>query len=431
MALAEFQWIRQHGKQMDSDLRSSLIRRLSILRWVPCIMHRAFLPVLQRFQRIPVLVQLNEKTITSSTLQKTLQSPHSSESNYYSSILTYRVHLTLHQLRETVTCPEVRRIYLDRKVYTLLDVASKATHAPLAWEHDNEGEGATIAIVDTGIHPHPDLTYPESRILAFKDFVKNKTKPYDDNGHGTHCAGDAVGNGHSSNNRYRGTAPAAKLVGVKVLARKGTGNLSDVIAGIQWCIDHREKYQIRIISLSLGSRSTTSYQEDPVSQIVEKAWEKGIVVVAAAGNDGPDSGTISSPGNHPRIITVGATDDQGEPDGSKQIIASFSSRGPTLDGITKPDIVAPGTDITSLRVKRSYIDKMSPETRVGDHYCTLSGTSMATPIVAGLVAILLTRHPDWTPDKIKEALTKHSLDIHRPANEQGVGCVRLDSSLVD
>ncbi|SFS66999.1 S8 family peptidase [Marininema halotolerans] len=430
MALAEFQWIRQHGKRMDSDLRTSLIRRLSILRWVPCIMHRAFLPALQRFRRLPVLVQLNEETITSSALQKNLQSSHASHSTYYSSIQTYRVHLTLKQLQETVTCPEVRRIYLDRKVYTLLDVATKATNAPIAWEHDNEGDGATIAIVDTGIHPHPDLTKPQSRIIAFKDFVKNKTKPYDDNGHGTHCAGDAAGNGFSSQGNYRGPAPEAKLIGVKVLAREGSGNLSTVIAGIQWCIDHRAQYQIRVISLSLGSRSMTNYEDDPVSQIVERAWEHGIVVVAAAGNDGPDSGTISSPGNHPRIITVGATDDHGEPNGTKQTIASFSSRGPTLDGISKPDIVAPGTDIVSLRVKRCYIDKMSPETRVGEHYCTLSGTSMATPIVAGLVALLITRHPDWSPDQIKEALIKHASDIQEDKNSQGAGSAHLDSSLI-
>src|SRR5690606_13484017 len=207
---------------------------------------------------------------------------------------------------------------------------------------------------------------------AFKDFVKGKTSPYDDNGHGTHCAGDAAGNGYASDGKYKGPAPGAKLIGVKVLDKAGSGQLSDVISGIEWCIQNREKYNIRVLSLSLGSRTNSSYKDDPVAQAVEKAWDHGITVVAAAGNDGPDPGTISSPGIHPRIITVGASNDKGTPTIRDDEAASFSSRGPTPDGVTKPDLLAPGTDIVSLRVPRSYIDKMSPDSRINRHYTTLS-----------------------------------------------------------
>ncbi|MFC4076895.1 S8 family peptidase [Salinithrix halophila] len=430
MSQTQYQWIREFGKRMDSNLRSSLIHRLSVLRWIPCVMHRSAIRMIHRLSRLPVLVQLEDDAVVGSAWQQSLSNLHTPP-DYYDSIRTYRMDLTPNQLQEILTYPEVRRAYLDRKVYTLLDVASKTVEAPLAWSLDNEGQGATIAVIDTGIHPHPDLTSPRSRILAFKDFVKGKNQPYDDNGHGTHCSGDAAGNGFSSDGKYKGPAPAAGLVGVKVLTKVGSGNLSNVIAGIQWCIDNREKYNIRIISLSLGSRSTTSYREDPVAQITEKAWEQGIVVVAAAGNDGPDAGTISSPGIHPRILTVGATDDKGTPEEADDIIAPFSSRGPTSDGINKPDLVAPGTAITSLRVKGSYIDKTSPDSQVGEHYCTLSGTSMATPIVAGLAAVLLTSHPDWTPDQVKKALIDSAHDMGRPPDEQGAGCVRLDRSLLD
>lgn len=428
MAQTPYRWIREYGRRMDSSLRSSLIQRLQVLRYVPCVFHRATLSLIHRLSRVPVLVQLDRSLQPDRVFGNTLfamQSPR----NYFSSIHTVRMNLTLSQLEKMISLPEVKRIYLDRKVHALLDTAVPAVGAPLAWSAGNRGEGATIAIIDTGIHPHPDLVNPQSRILAFKDYVKGKSKPYDDNGHGTHCAGDAAGNGHSSGGKYKGPAPGAKLVGVKVLNKMGAGNLSDVIAGIEWCITHRKKYNIRVISLSLGSRTQTSYRDDPVAQAAEQAWKQGITVVTAAGNDGPDAGTISSPGIHPCVITVGASDDKGTIAISDDDVASFSSRGPTTDHIDKPDVLAPGTGITSLRVPRSYLDKTAPDSRVNRYYTTLSGTSMAAPIVAGLVAVLLTRNPDWTPDQVKEELVQSAKSLGLPPNVQGKGIIQTDPLL--
>lgn len=413
MAQSPYHWIREYGRRMDSSLRSLLIQRLQLLRYVPCIFHRTTQSLIHRLSRVPVLVQLEQNLQPDSLLGNTLfamQSPR----NYFSSIHTIRMNITLSQLKKMISLPEVKRIYLDRKIYALLDTVVPAVGAPLAWSMGNQGEGATIAIIDTGIHPHPDLVHPQSRILAFKDYVKGKTKPYDDNGHGTHCAGDAAGNGHSSGGKYKGPAPGANLVGVKVLNKMGSGNLSDVIGGIEWCITHRAQYNIRVLSLSLGSRTQTSYRDDPVAQAAEQAWKQGITVVAAAGNDGPDPGTISSPGIHPHVITVGASNDNGTPTLSDDDVTPFSSRGPTIDHIAKPDVLAPGAGITSLRAPRSFIDKTAPDSRDGRYYISLSGTSMATPIVAGLVAVLLTRNPKWTPDQVKKELLQSAKSLGLP-----------------
>ncbi len=415
-------WLRVHGRRMDSALRNDLIRRLHLLRWIPCFLHRTALGVMENLTRVPVLIQLDasRKTGIAAAEHHALEFP---VRRVFDNLGLYSCRLSLRQIRELMERPEVSKIYLDRKVYALLDTATPATRAPQVWEGQNRGEGVTIAVVDTGIDPHPDLTRPDNRIVAFKDFVGGLSEPYDDNGHGTHVAGCAAGNGYASDGKYQGTAPGARLVGVKVLDKTGAGNLSDVIAGIKWCIDNRDRYNIRIISLSLGSPPSGSWRDDPVCRVVEEAWNHGITVVAAAGNSGPEPGTISSPGNHPRIITVGASDDNDTADPGNDTIASFSSRGPTADGVEKPDLVAPGVDITSLRVPGSYLDKMSPDNRTGSQYLTLSGTSMSTPIVSGIAALILSAHPELTPDQVKQRLLSTARDLGFSPNEQGKGLV--------
>lgn len=323
--------------------------------------------------------------------------------------------------------PGVKKIYLDRTVTALLNTATPSTGAPSVWSKlQRKGEGVTIAVVDTGIYPHADLG---ARIIGFKDFIGKKRKPYDDNGHGTHCAGCAAGDGTLSSGLYRGSAPKSSVVGVKVLDQKGSGSLSNVIAGIQWCIQNKAKYNIRIISLSLGSVAELSYKEDPICQIVEHAWNSGIVVVVAAGNSGPKSKTISSPGNHPSVITVGATDDRGTIDPSDDTIANFSSRGPTPDGISKPDIVAPGTSIISLRSPSSYLDRYAADNRVGKNYCSMSGTSMATPLVAGICALIISTNPSITPNEVKQRIKKGAISLGLASNAQGAGIINAEKAV--
>lgn len=172
----------------------------------------------------------------------------------------------------------------------------------------------------------------EGRITAFKDFVKNKATPYDDNGHGTHCAGDVAGNGLLSDGKYRGPAPDANLVGIKVLNKMGSGSLSTVIAGIKWCIQNKSQYQINVLSLSLGSTAEQSAADDPGVKAVEAAWDNGMVVCVAAGNAGPSEQTIGSPGISSKVITVGAVDDHNTVDRSEDVVADFQAAALPLIG---------------------------------------------------------------------------------------------------
>lgn len=354
------------------------------------------------------------------------------------------------------------------------------------------GKGVTIAVIDSGLYPHPDFISPKNRIVAFVDMVNGRAVPYDDNGHGTHVAGDAAGSGLLSNGLYRGPAPEAQLVGVKVLSGSGSGRTSDVVKGIDWVIKNKDKYGIKIINLSLGHSSKKDIRKDPVDMVVEKAYKAGIVVVAAAGNEGPHSSTIGAPGDSPYAITVGAVDDRNTPDPNDDKVTDFSSRGPAKNGESKPDIVAPGEaiiaanvpgtehEMTAHRMKlmnesfkwlltlsddelkkvpqttlavmglrgpaiikiqnkiedaRKDIEHMLARTeRVpitqGGAYIGMPGTSMASPIVAGVVAELLEANPNLTPRQIKKILKESAQPLsHCGAKAQGSGMINPEGAL--
>jgi len=335
---------------------------------------------------------------------------------------------------------DVSSISYDTEVQSCLDTAVPAINAPAAWTADFAGKGITVAVVDTGIYPHLDLTQPINRIIAFKDFINKRTSPYDDYGHGTHVAGIIAGNGTKSNGQYKGVAPEANLVGVKVLDSTGGGRVSDVIAGIQWVVQNKAAYNIQVINLSLGAPAAESYTTDPLSQAVEAAWNAGLVVTVAAGNSGPAPGTINTPGINPHIITVGAVDERGTVDTTDDVIAGFSSRGPTIDGLSKPDLVAPGVSITSLAADTSYLPKKNSgpkakpdkpskaksqaqpiQTTISNYYDSMSGTSTATPMVAGTAALLLEQNPDWTPDEVKGQMMSNAVELGFAPDEQGAG----------
>jgi serine protease AprX len=199
-------------------------------------------------------------------------------------------------------------------------------------------------------------------------------------------------------------APGANLVSIKVAGRDGSSDVSNVIAGIQWAVSFRDRYGIKVLNLSLGTDSTQTYRTDPLNFAVEKAWSSGIVVVVAASNRGPGARTISKPGDDPFVITVGAIDDQGTPGLGDDQLPNFSSRGPTAaDGLAKPDVVAPGAHVVSLRAPGSAIDTQFPN-YIDSAYRKGSGTSMATGVVAGAVALMLQANPTMAPDRVKYAL---------------------------
>ena len=296
---------------------------------------------------------------------------------------------------------DVERVWPDLPVHTWLDASVPLLEVPQVWADSGRGAGIKISIVDTGIDPaHPDF---EGRIRASRDFT-GKGSVADGHGHGTHVASTAAGSGAASGGKYVGIAPEALIYVAKVLDDNGGGMMSDVMAGIEWAVDEGAQ----VINLSLGAPGPGD-GDDALSVLCDAAVEEGVVVCAAAGNSGPGARTVGPPGVARLVVTVGATD---KSDG----IASFSSRGPTTDGRTKPDIVFPGVGIVAARAAGTGMG-----TPVGDRYTSASGTSMATPHATGAVALLLEAYPDLTPAGVKDVLMRTAKDLGLDGNTQGAG----------
>ena len=316
--------------------------------------------------------------------------------------------------------PTVARIHHDATVGTqrsadppvvappdqLSEVYPLVVNANHVWQQGTTGGGVTVAVLDSGVAADADLVQPANRILASVNFADVRTAS-DPGGHGTHIAGIIAGNGTRSGGQIVGIAPQANIVDVRVLGSIGSGRISSVIRGIEWVIAHRTVYNIRVINLSFGARANLSYRADPMAAAVEIAWRRGLVVVAASGNGGPVGGTVLTPGIDPYAITVGATDDRGTLGRGDDMLAWFSAWG-SADSNAKPDLVAPGRRIVSIRVPGSALDTLFPERVVvaqnGSTYFRLTGTSMATAVASGAAALLLARRPDLTPDQVKALL---------------------------
>jgi serine protease AprX len=241
-------------------------------------------------------------------------------------------------------------------------------------------------------------------------------------GHGTHVASVVGGDGSESGGKYIGVAPMVNIINVKVSNDDGSAMIKDVVAGLQWVLEHKDAYNIRVVNLSLNSSVAESYQTSPLDAAVEILWFNKIVVVASAGNQG--SGAIFPPANDPFIITVGATDDKGTNSLSDDVIASFSAYGQTSDGFKKPDLVAPGKNIIARLVNQNMgLANTHPANKVGDQYFRMSGTSMAAPMVSGAVALLLQDEPNLTPDQVKYrlAVTANKSWAGYIANKTGAG----------
>lgn len=428
MDIQDLNWLRSNSHKLDRELRGKVLGLYRSVSKAPCFLQKIYRWYQDEFRKIPVIVK--STPFRGEEPRRQLESLLYSQCKHVKALKLingYSASLSVKAIKELTDSSLVSKIYLDREVQALLNVAVPAVKANQLWDKGYTGKGVTIAVLDTGIYPHPDFLEPVNRLIAFVDLVNNRnSRPYDDNGHGTHCAGAAAGNGYASSGKYRGPAFQANLVAIKILDRLGSGKASQMIKGLEWCLHNKEKYNIRIISLSLGYKATESYREDPVCQAVGKIWESGIVVCAAAGNDGPEVKTINSPGIHKDIITVGASDDLSTPQLSDDKVADFSSRGPTIDGLTKPDILAPGTNVISARAKGSLLDKLNTNEKktMDDWYISLSGTSMAAPLCAGLIAQLLEAQPHLTPEEVKVRLKNSCTKVNFvDANTQGEGLV--------
>lgn len=279
-------------------------------------------------------------------------------------------------------------------------VYSTVVRADKAWAAGHTGQGVGVAVIDTGVNAVGDLA---GRVSHSADFTV-EGDGVDRYGHGTFVAGMIAGTG-ATDAGVTGTAPGAHIVSLKIAGADGSADVTHVLAALQYAVSFRDELDIDVINLSLGTDSTQDYRIGLLNMAVERAWANGIVVVVSASNRGPEAGTISKPGDDPFVITVGAADDRTTPGLGDDSVPAFSAVGPTLaNGISKPDLVAPGTSVVSSRAHGSTVDVENPGARIGDDHFVGSGTSFASGVVSGAAALVLSRTPDLTPDQVKARL---------------------------
>ena len=321
---------------------------------------------------------------------------------------------------------------------SMYTVARKLVDADDYWSRGYTGEGVDVAVIDTGVVPVDGLTTPGKVIngadLSFES-QSSSFKYLDTNGHGTFMAGIIAGRDSSvtsvpgaNPDQFLGMAPDARIVNVKVADAFGATDVSQVIAGIDWVVQHRNDpgMNIRVLNLSFGTDGTQSYRTDPLAFAAEQAWRKGIVVVVSAGNDGYGSSALNNPAYDPYVLAVGAVDARGTASKTDDTVPSWSSTG---DGTRNPDLVAPGTSIVSLRNPGSVVDSENPQAVVGGRFFRGSGTSQAAAIVSGAAALVLEERPGIRPDQLKALLTRTATKVPggNPA-AQGKGMLNLQAA---
>jgi serine protease AprX len=340
------------------------------------------------------------------------------------------VHISLVNVFKLIERPEVIMIEDNSEFTITLDTAVPSVGADkVKSDFWFTGKGVTIAVIDTGIDAKhmslddmdDDPTTNDPKVIGWYDVINNRSTPYDDNGHGSHVSGIIAGTG-APGKKYVGVAPGAKLVGVKVLSSIGSGSTAGVMKGVEWVIDNKNKYNISVISMSLGSLAIpfiTNNGRSAESRLLDTATDQGIVVVVAAGNAGPRYETVGPPGDSEKAITVGSVRDD-------HIISTYSSRGPVGipgDMYIKPDVCAPGELVISVKAN-SLTD-----------YVAASGTSMATPMTAGVVALMLSAKPSLTPTEVKNYLTKSAdrdkkIGVQQtPNNDYGWGVINAYATI--
>jgi serine protease AprX len=343
--------------------------------------------------------------------------------------------------------PLVERLSHDRVVAAAMDRTAATVGARAVREQLNvDGSGIGVAVIDSGITPwHDDLGDGSGgqRVVRFVDFVNGRPDPYDDYGHGTHVAGIVAGNGFHSDGARTGVAPGAHLIVLKVLNAAGEGRISDVIAALDYVVVNKDALQIRVVNLSVAGGVHESYHSDPLTLAAKRAVAAGLVVVAAAGNNGRGPtgraryGGVTSPGNAPWVLTVGASSHMGTADRVDDTMAAFSSRGPgAVDYGAKPDVVAPGVGIESLIDPASALYAASASLLSGTTaasyfpYMSLSGSSMSAPVASGTIALMLQANPALTPNAVK-AILQYTAESYAGHDflTQGAGFINAKGSV--
>lgn len=346
-------------------------------------------------------------------LKKILHNRNIKVTNEYPFIKSLYVTVNKKELALLSTFSQVKFISALSHASALMNVARKILGVN---DIHSAGEGIGIAFIDTGIVKHGDFCMNKNRIICFKDFVNDKKQCYDDNGHGTFVAGVCSGNGALSAGHYSGIAPKSNIISLKALNSLGEASADRILNAMEWIYNNYRAYNIRVVCMSFGS-DPLGYN-DPIMTGAEALWKAGMVVVAAAGNSGPESQTIKSPGVSSQIITVGGFNDNriDEQNVEKNFfeMADFSSRGPAFARF-KPDLIAPAVDIISCGRDRPYV--------------VLSGTSVATPMVAGLSALIIERQPKILPIDVKRHLLSCATPICFNRNFEGYGYPELNKIL--
>ena len=323
---------------------------------------------------------------------------------------------------------------------------SQVAGAEVLHRHGVRGSGVTVAVLDSGLWDHPDLvnnTQGNNRVIARYNAINDtEGEVFDESGHGSHLtsilahSGKTLAQGAPTGG-FKGVAPDASVVAIKAFDESGQGGLLNIVRGVQWAVDNREKHNIRVLNLSFSARPRWPYYLDPINQAVMRAWAEGITVIAAAGNSGPEPMTVGSPGNLPYIITVGAVTDSWTVDTrADDYVPDFSARGPTPEAHIKPDIVAPGGHMTGLTRPGSGLVKQHPDYILPGGELVMTGTSQAAALVSGLVALLLQLEPDLTPDDVKckllgtaePAINTDGLLAYSPF-QQGHGYVNISRAI--
>jgi serine protease AprX len=345
-----------------------------------------------------------------------------------------------------VQLPDVRWVSLDAPMQStacgkcvdtknLANTYIRAIKADQVWNNSpyRQGTGIGVAVLDSGVNPNGDLytNMGVNRQVADASFNSDYNQnPSDGYGHGTHVASIVGGDGSDSGGKYIGVAPLVNIINVKVSNDDGSAMMTDVVAGLQWVLENKNTYNIRVVNISLNSSVAESYHTSPLDAAVEILWFNKIVVVVSAGNHGESA--LFPPANDPFVITVGAVDDKGTNSISDDVMASFSAYGTTSDGVKKPDIVAPGKNIVARLVNQNMgLANEHPANKVGDQYFRMSGTSMSAPMVSAAVALLLQDEPNLTPDQVKYRLmaTANKSWAGYNATRSGAGYLDIDAAV--
>lgn len=338
--------------------------------------------------------------------------------NYSMSFLPERMLIWIFYLRIKIhTGPKIlTAAYIVRKGF-FMDRVKKLIHTDYAYKSGLSGKNVTVVVMDTGVVPHTDFG---ERIICFEDFCNGRTGLYDDNGHGTHVSGIIAGNGKMSADKrgvciYSGIAPKADIIMLKVLDERGNGSTLKVLEGIDWILKMKDRYKIRLLNISVGMLPSAGRREqEDLLHAVDEIWDQGIMVVAAAGNNGPGENSVTIPGISRKILTVGSFDDDNGENRAKGLNKGYSGKGPTECCIVKPEILAPGTNITSC-------------SRDGKGYEVKSGTSMAAPVVTGALALAFQKYPYLTPAEMKLRLYERAYPRGEQLGKKGWGIIHADN----